>query len=52
MKISQVFKNFKGRKRSQVEKRGGEEVGKEGRKGGLTDVSCHLQIPRHYRTLP
>ena len=23
-----------------------------GKRGGLTDVSCHLQIPRHYRTFP
>ena len=23
-----------------------------GERGGLTDVSCHLQIPRHYGTLP
>ena len=27
-------------------------MGKEGRKGGLTDVSCHLQITRHHGTLP
>ena len=30
----------------------GEEVGEVGKRGGLTDVSCHLQIPRHYGTLP
>ena len=51
MKISQVFKHFKGRKGSQPErmrrKRG--EVG--GKRGGLTDISCHLQIPRCYGTL-
>ena len=29
-----------------------EEVGKGGKRGGLTDVSCHLQIPRHYGTFP
>ena len=23
-----------------------------GQRGGLTNVSCHLQIPRHYRTFP
>ena len=23
-----------------------------GKRGGLTDVSCHLQIPRHYGTFP
>ena len=26
--------------------------GKGGKRVGLTDVSCHLQIPRHYRTFP
>ena len=26
--------------------------GNGGKRGGLTDVSCHLQIPRHYGTLP
>ena len=28
----------------------GEGGGREGKKGGLTDFSCHLQIPRHYGT--
>ena len=23
-----------------------------GKRGGLTDISCHLQIPRHYGTFP
>ena len=27
-----------------------EEVGKVGKRGGLIDISFHLQIPRHYRT--
>ena len=27
-------------------------MGEGGERGGLTDVSCHLQIPRHYGTLP
>ena len=26
--------------------------GRGGKRGGLTDVSCHLQIPRPYRTFP
>ena len=26
--------------------------GRGGQKGGLTDISCHLQIPRHYGTFP
>ena len=29
-----------------------EEVGDGGKRGGLTDISCHLQIFRHYRTFP
>ena len=53
MKISQVFKDFKGRNGGQVESRGG---GRRGggvvKRGGLIDVSCHLQIPRRYQTLP
>ena len=27
-------------------------MGKGGKRGGLTDVSCHLHIPRHYSTFP
>ena len=52
MKISQVFNDFKGSKGSQVERRGGAEAGEEAKRGGLTDVSCHLQTPRCYGTLP
>ena len=33
-------------------KEGGGGGGKGGKRGGLTDVSCHLQTPRHYRTFP
>ena len=33
-------------------KKNGEEVGERGKRGGFTDVSCHLQIPRHYGTFP
>ena len=51
MKISQVFKDFKGRKGSHVERRR-EKAGEGGKRGGLIDVSCHLQIPRRYQTLP
>ena len=50
MKISQVFKDFKGRKVRLKEEGGG--GGRGGKRGGLTDVSCHLKIPRHYGTLP
>ena len=28
------------------------EAGEGSKRGGLTDVSCHLQIPRYYETLP
>ena len=27
-------------------------MGEGSKKGGLADISCHLQIPRHYGTLP
>ena len=30
----------------------GEEAGEGGKRGGLRDISCHLQIPRCYGTLP
>jgi len=33
-------------------KKKGEEAGKGEERGGLTDVSCHLQIPRRHGTLP
>ena len=33
-------------------KGGGGGGGKGGKRGGLTDVSCHLQIPRRYGTFP
>ena len=26
--------------------------GKGGKRGGLTDVCCHVQVSRHYGTLP
>ena len=52
MKISQVFKHFKGRKGSQVERRRGRRQEKGCERGSLTDVSYHLQIPRHYGTYP
>ena len=34
------------------EKEEEEEAGKGGKRGGLTDVSCHLQTLRHYGTFP
>ena len=34
------------------EKKEEKEAGKGGKRGGLTDVSCHLQTPRHYGTFP
>ena len=49
MKISQVFKDFKGRKVRLKEDERRQERG--AKKDGLTDTSRHLQIPRHYGTL-
>ena len=49
MKISQVFKDFKG---SKGWKKRWAEAGEEVKRGGLTDISCHLQTPRCYGTLP
>lgn len=60
MEITWVFKE---RKRGQVEREGVEETKdlrvrerkrkkKKIKKGGLTDVFCHLQIPRYYGTFP
>ena len=43
---------FQGRKGSQVERRRGRRRERGGERGGLTDVSCHLQIPRRYGTFP
>ena len=51
MKISQVFRDFKGRKGSQVERRRRRRQERGDKKGGLTDVSCHLQIPLQDFTL-
>ena len=34
------------------EKKEEEEAGKGGKRGGLTDVSCHLETLRRYRTFP
>ena len=50
MKISQVFKDFKWKKGSKVERRSGRRLKTEGKRGCLMDVSCYLQIPRCYRT--
>ena len=53
----QIKENISGLQRFQREerkpgwKKKGEEVGEGAERGGLTDVSCHLQIPRHYGTL-
>ena len=33
-------------------KKKGEEAGGGGKRGGLTNVSCHLLIPRRYGTFP
>ena len=41
----------KGGKEARLKEKGG-GGGKGGKRHGLTDVSCHLQTPRHYRTFP
>ena len=43
---------FQGRKGSQVERRRERRRERGCKRGGLTDVSCHLQILRHYGTFP
>ena len=43
---------FQGRKGSQVERRRERRWERGCKRGGLTDVSCHLQIPRRYGTFP
>ena len=43
-------KMFKRGKETRLKEGGG--GGRGGKRGGLTDVSCHLQIPRHYGTFP
>ena len=47
MKISQVFKDFKGRKGSQVERRGGGRPGEGEAKGvalQTSPVTCRIQV--------
>ena len=43
------IKDFKGGKEARLKEGGGGGSGVDER-GGLTDISCHLQIPRHYGT--
>ena len=55
MEIPWVFKE---RKRGQIERKEWEETRglrvreRKRKRGSLTDISCHLQIPRHYRNFP
>ena len=49
--ISGLQRFSKGGKEARLKEEGG-GGGRGGQKGGLIHVSCHLQIPRHYRTLP
>ena len=46
-----ISKISKGGKEARLKEEGG-GGGRGGQRGGLTDVSCHLQIPRRYGTLP
>ena len=48
--IETNIKDFKGGKEARLKEGGGGGGG--GERGGLTDVSCHLQMPRHYGTFP
>ena len=45
------IKDFKGGKEARLKEEGG-GGGRRGRKGGLIDVSCHLQMLRRYGTFP
>ena len=45
------IKDFKGGKEARLKEEGGGGRG-GGKRGGLTEVSCHLQIPRRYGTFP
>ena len=45
------IKDFKGGKEARLKEEGG-GGGRGGKRGGLTDVSCHLQMLRHYGTFP
>ena len=42
----------KGGKEARLKEEGGGGGRVGGERGGLTDVSCHLQTPRHYGTFP
>ena len=45
------IKDFKGGKEARLKEKGGGGGG-VGKRDGLTDVSCHLQLPRHHGTFP
>ena len=45
-------RDFKGGKEARLKEEGGGGGRRGGERGGLTDVSCHLQIPRCYGTFP
>ena len=45
------IKDFKGGKEARLKEEGG-GGGRGGKRGGPTDISCHLQIPKHYGTFP
>ena len=46
------IKDFKGGKEARLKEEGGGGGKVGGERSGLTDVPCHLQIPRHYGTFP
>ena len=49
---SEDLKDFKGGAEARLKEEGGGGGRGGGKRGGLTDVSCHLQMPRHYGTFP
>ena len=50
--LSTNIKDFKGGKEARLKEEGGGGGRGGGERSGLTDVSCHLQMPRRYGTFP
>ena len=52
LQIQVLTSKFSRKERKPGWKKKGEEAGEGGKRGGLTDISCHLQMPRRYGTFP
>ena len=52
LQIQVLTSKISGEERMPGWKKKGKEAGEGGKRGGLPDVSCHLQIPRCYGTFP